>query len=493
MQEVPLKTGKSICSFCQTPIKNETETFLCPACNSPYHVECWIENKGCAVYGCNEKITDEESESSFRAAIINIEYLMNRNQYSEAIYEAKQLLRIEKRSSELKNLYNRAVALINNKMNLMSSGDEAFSKKDYKAAEAYYKNVLKYTDELEANFVNTRLEIIRDKIPEQNRRRIYYNILLIVLILAILSAIGYLGYYTFVLKEDREYAELVKSDKANDLKSMETMIGKYETFLREYPSGRKTERVKARIDKYSEQIAVNYFKDDWKLSLKYYSKVKDKLPSAESGDLFNKIYREAFSEYRTRMEAAKKLNSAGKYQESLNEIKNAALIVSSFPQSAIGKDTQLLERNMDILGKKISSAQKAVEVEKEIRESSKKLATLTGVSKNLVPVSARITGTAGIDLYVARETGTGANIAIRSLNEYKAGQLVNLMCYTGGKTTVEDDYEGTITVQLYMSAGEAGEIAEEANALEAEATSERLRNLRKQKTLLDSLLKLNLL
>ncbi|MBX7043477.1 MAG: hypothetical protein K1X85_11310, partial [Ignavibacteria bacterium] len=106
-----LKQGKNICSFCQTPIKNELESFFCPSCHSPYHKDCWLENKGCAVYGCGEKIIEDDQETSIRAAIINIEYLINRNQYSEAIYEAKQLLKVERRNSDLKNLYNKAVAL----------------------------------------------------------------------------------------------------------------------------------------------------------------------------------------------------------------------------------------------------------------------------------------------------------------------------------------------------------------------------------------------
>ncbi|MEZ4823073.1 MAG: hypothetical protein R2942_11880 [Ignavibacteria bacterium] len=160
------------------------------------------------VYGCGEKLVGDDEFTSVREAIINIEYLINRNQFSEAIYESKQLLAIDRRNAELKNLYNKAVSLINNKMNLMTSADEAFGKKDYKAAEVYYKNVLKYADEVEANFVNTRLEVAKEKIPEQKQKKvIYQNILIILIIIAIIGAIGYIGYYTFVLKEDREFSE----------------------------------------------------------------------------------------------------------------------------------------------------------------------------------------------------------------------------------------------------------------------------------------------
>ena len=273
MDENIYTTSKSICTFCHTPVKNELETFYCPSCSSPYHKDCWLENGGCAVYGCGEKIASDGEVSSIREAIITIEYLINRNQFSEAIYESKQLLKIDRRNAEIKNLYNKAVALINNKINLMTSGDEAFRKKDYKAAEIYYKNVLKYTDDIEQNFVTSRLEVAKEKIPEQNRRRIYQNILIILIIIAIISAIGYLGYYTFVLKEDRDFSELVNSDNATDLASMEKMLGKYENFLKVYPKGKNKEKVLNRINQYSYEIANRYYKDDWRFSLKYYNRI----------------------------------------------------------------------------------------------------------------------------------------------------------------------------------------------------------------------------
>ena len=110
MDENFYKTPKSICTFCQTPIKSESETFFCPSCTSPYHKDCWLENKGCAVYVCGEKVQGDEEYTSLREGIINIEYLINRNQYSEAIYESKQYLKIDRRNTELKNLYNKAVS-----------------------------------------------------------------------------------------------------------------------------------------------------------------------------------------------------------------------------------------------------------------------------------------------------------------------------------------------------------------------------------------------
>lgn len=489
-----LKQGRSTCSFCQTPIKNESEAFICPSCHTPYHKDCWLENKGCAVYGCNEKIRDDEQETSLRASIINIEYLINRNQYSEAIYESKQLLKVERRSTDLKNLYNKAVALINNKMNLMSSGDEAFGKKDYKAAEVYYKNVLKYTDELETNFVNTRLEIIKDKIPEQNRRRIYYNILLIVLIIAILSAIGYLGYYTFVLKEDREYAELVRSDKANDLSSMELMIGKYEAFLRDYGEGKYKTKVVARINNYANQIATGLSKEDWKLALKYYRRIAASIDQDEAKILYGKIYNSAFAEFRVRLENARKLNTSKKYAEALNELKNASQIIGSFPESALTKEASTIENNMNIINKKISSLHKSSEIEKEIREFNAQLSSIRSTGENTVNVTARVISQINPGSYVAKETGTGNQVLIKcSESTYAGGQVINIQCFPNGKVRLPEEHGGK-EVQSYVSFFDVENASLSASEdPERELLNERLKNLRRQKGKIDSILKLNLL
>lgn len=496
MNDSHSKSGKNICTFCQTPIKNEEEEILCPSCNSPYHTDCWIENKGCAVYGCGEKTNEEKGGYSLRESIINIEYLINRNQYSEAIFEAKQLLKIDRRSPELKNLYNKAVAIINNKINLMTSGDEAFGKKDFKSAEVYYKNVLKYTDEVETDFVNTRLEIAREKIPEQTRRRFFQNILIIAVILAILTAIGYLGYYTFVLKEDRDYSEVVKYDNGTDLASMEKVIGRYEIFLRNYPDGKNKTRALNRINQYSYQIASIYYKDDWKLALKYYNRISNYIDEKDSKILYNNIYNIAYNDFKQKISNAKKLNSVSKYSEALNELNNSKLILTSFPEANIKNENEIIESNILLLNKKISSIVKLNDLEREIREQDRVLKNLYYPgSNNSVLLDAKIIKKIEPDIYIGKENETENLIAIKSKNKtFKAGQFVKLESIYKGKQNISDENNNELSVSLYIPYPDKSEYeGVELSAIEREGIYERLKNLRNQKSKLDSLLNLNLL
>lgn len=41
-----------VCGVCQTGIVQGEQVGPCPSCASPFHVECWEENGGCAQYGC---------------------------------------------------------------------------------------------------------------------------------------------------------------------------------------------------------------------------------------------------------------------------------------------------------------------------------------------------------------------------------------------------------------------------------------------------------
>jgi hypothetical protein len=44
---------QALCAICQTPIAAGDSRAACPACNAGYHEECWNENGGCAIYGCD--------------------------------------------------------------------------------------------------------------------------------------------------------------------------------------------------------------------------------------------------------------------------------------------------------------------------------------------------------------------------------------------------------------------------------------------------------
>ncbi|HYG75183.1 MAG TPA: RING finger protein [Planctomycetota bacterium] len=50
--EAGTSTAGKLCSICQTGVIAGERIVYCPACNLPFHTECWKENGGCSAYGC---------------------------------------------------------------------------------------------------------------------------------------------------------------------------------------------------------------------------------------------------------------------------------------------------------------------------------------------------------------------------------------------------------------------------------------------------------
>ena len=42
----------NICPICCTKVEENDEAITCPDCQIIYHKDCWIDNNGCATYGC---------------------------------------------------------------------------------------------------------------------------------------------------------------------------------------------------------------------------------------------------------------------------------------------------------------------------------------------------------------------------------------------------------------------------------------------------------
>ncbi len=43
---------KNICPICCTIVEDSDESITCPDCKIIYHKDCWVDNDGCATYGC---------------------------------------------------------------------------------------------------------------------------------------------------------------------------------------------------------------------------------------------------------------------------------------------------------------------------------------------------------------------------------------------------------------------------------------------------------
>lgn len=65
--EASPEEGGRLCAICQTAIAPGELIGPCPSCASTFHEECWGENGGCAVYGCERMPQTVKAEGSSSA------------------------------------------------------------------------------------------------------------------------------------------------------------------------------------------------------------------------------------------------------------------------------------------------------------------------------------------------------------------------------------------------------------------------------------------
>ncbi|HCA42085.1 MAG TPA: hypothetical protein DEP28_02390 [Bacteroidetes bacterium] len=489
--------SKSTCQFCQSNFKQDVEIIICPQCSSLYHKECWIENSGCGVYGCNYKIKVDNAETlSIEEIKINIEYLINENKYHEAISECKKILKIDRKNSEIKKLYNTAVHLVNSKTKLIENGDISFENKDYKAAEIYYTNSFKYLDDEEKEFYKSRISIIKDKIPFERKKKIINTVLISVILLVIAGALGYGYYFYYFMEEDRAFAELEKNDSVNDIQKMEIQISKYENFLKRYKKPELLEKANDKINYFSGLIANEIYKSDWKNANKYLGKIDFVKNPVTYKELYSRILDEAKSEYKDRLNNAKKLDLQKKYEDSKNQIEDAIEIINLFPESDINADKQKLNSNLTLLNKKISSELKYSAINEEINEKSEELKKFGTVNNNLkvLNIKAKILEYSQPSTVIAKVIDSGNLVALRNPDvDLKIGEIIDFECIRNGFIEVNSTKQGLLNLPLYIPAY-FHETTYNLSGLspESESLEIRLDYLNDQKMKLDSILRMPL-
>ena len=132
-----------------------------------------------------------------------------------------------------------------------------------------------------------------------------------------------------------------------------------------------------------------------------------------------------------------------------------------YKRQDLAKETNILESNIYLLNKKISSIMKFNDLEREIREQDKELNNINSSgSGNTYLISARINKFIEPNIYLGKETGTEKIVAIKSENDFKAGQQINLECIARGKISVTDEDNQEKLTQLYIPLSEAVENSE---------------------------------
>ena len=487
------------CHYCQSKIKFSEDFIICPSCSAFYHKECWYENEGCAVYGCNYRIkTENENYTkafSSKELLIESEYLINRKKYPDAINKCIAVLNVEPDNLDAKLIYNRIVSLINIKLQLLEQADVAFLNKDFKTAEEYYKNSVKYLDDEEFAAVNSKLQVIKESIPKLRRKKKINNFITILIFAIILLTTGYFLYYYYFLQEERDFAVIEKSENTSDVDAMENEISKYERYVKKYSNGKFIDKAQDKIFYLSSTIIRKIYREDWKMAFTYLKKIDENSNPKTYNDLYKMIYEKAESEFKTFYSKAKKLDTQKKFIESKDELNKALNIADYFPESELSKEKSTLNISVNLINKKISYEKKINDIEKEINLKKEELRKIeTNDKSSIIQINAEIIEEKSPTLYIAKDNKENKFIAIRvNSGKYYEGQQVYFDCLDKGMITLYDNNQNEILLPLYkVYEKNFGNELFSSNNYEKESILQRLSYLNEQKVRIDSILNLKL-
>lgn len=484
-----------LCQYCQSRIKPSEDSFNCPACGSHYHTECWSEGGGCSVYGCSEKGSFHgkfaTEQKTIKEQLVHIEYLINKRKFTDAMNECSRILNADGSNVDAKELFNKCTSYLNTRIKLLESADEAFSKKDFKSASIFYKNYLKYCDEIEYDFVSSKLRFIDERIPQIKKQKFLLSMVYTALSFAILATIILSVYYFVFLNEEREFSEIRRGESVESVRDIEVYINKYERFLDKYEDGKMSDKAKERITSLSDLLIRKIYRDDWKTALTFLNKIDKNNAPKTYNDLFQLVYGRASEEFQSVILKAKNLDKNKKYSEAKAEIDKAMYILRYFPDTEIERKKQVLADNKNLLSKKLTLLIKYDNIESEIKKKTEELKEYGDIKNpDIVNIRARIIKKYGNRTYIARDAVTKKLMALKlDDGAYSLGEEISFDCTLNGKINVEDDYGNEIILPLYTK---SEYYPDSYPDYEKESILQRLNYLKSEKIKIDSVLKLGI-
>lgn len=483
-----------VCQHCQQSIDNESERYFCKSCGIAYHVRCWEKGNGCAVISCSQRniLLNPLFQSSVpvRELLIHIEYLFNVRKFNEAINECNRILNVDKNNIEAKVFYNRAISMMNVKMKIYESAEDSFKKKEFRAASMFYKDYLKYCDEEESEYINSKIKYLSELLPAIKRNRYILNTVYTFIILLIVLSAGFLAYRFIYLKENTEFAEIEAYDNLSDIKTLESQISKYEKFLMKYPDGKLKESAIDKIRKLSSAMALSICDQDWRTSLIYLKKIDSRENPITYKDIYGKILKSARNEFQSIKSEAKDLNDSKKFNEAKDKVEKSLALLDHFPSNEFEKERQSMYDSKNLLNKKLGLVIRVKDIEREIQNKTEELKKIEPEldTKNTVQILGKIMKKSS-DYVIIKSFDDKKLYAIKNENsKYEIGEEVVISGIKKGKADIKDDAGNQMLLPViydYSSNQFFGGNNEKENIIQ------RLSLLKGQKEKIDSLLKIS--
>lgn len=380
--------------------------------------------------------------------------------------------------------------MMNVKMKIYESAEDSFKKKEFRAASMFYKDYLKYCDEEESEYINSKIKYLSELLPAIKRNRYILNTVYTFIILLIVLSAGFLAYRFIYLKENTEFAEIEAYDNLSDIKTLESQISKYEKFLMKYPDGKLKESAIDKIRKLSSAMALSICDQDWRTSLIYLKKIDSRENPITYKDIYGKILKSARNEFQSIKSEAKDLNDSKKFNEAKDKVEKSLALLDHFPSNEFEKERQSMYDSKNLLNKKLGLVIRVKDIEREIQNKTEELKKIEPEldTKNTVQILGKIMKKSS-DYVIIKSFDDKKLYAIKNENsKYEIGEEVVISGIKKGKADIKDDAGNQMLLPViydYSSNQFFGGNNEKENIIQ------RLSLLKGQKEKIDSLLKIS--
>ena len=434
-----------ICQHCLICIDEESYRYFCKSCGMVYHIKCWEKGNGCAVLSCSQRniLLNPLFQSSVpvRELVIHIEYLFNVRKFNEAINECNRILNADKNNNEAKVFYNRAISMMNVKMKIHECAELSFKKKEFKAASMFYTDYLKYCDDEESEFIQSKIKYLSELLPAIKRSRYIVNSIYTFIVALIILSAGFLAYRFIYLKENTDFAEIESYEDLSNVKTMESQITKYEKFLVKYPDGKLKESVIDKIRKLSAQIALSICNDDWRTSLIYLRKIDPRENPVTYKEIYTEILNSAKKEFQLLKSEAKYMNENKKFYDAKDKIEKSLALLDNFPSNEFEKERQAMYDSKNLINKKLGLVIRVKDIEKEIAIKTEELKRMDPEPdmKNMIQLLGKVMKISGEYVIIKSFEDKKLYAVQNASNKFEIGEEVLINGIKKGKADISDD------------------------------------------------------
>lgn len=476
------------CPYCLKDIFLTEEFVVCPRCGRHHHKKCWDINNGCSVYDCRYQIEKPSADLILNPEklLVEVEYLYNIKCFEDAYIQCLKIIDLFPDYISAKILFNRICFVLSIKNNLLKRGEEALLKKDYLAAKKFYVDLLDYVKDSEKESLEQKINYIDYAVKDIERRKKQIRIFQLLVFGIIFISLVFLYVHLIIDADKREFYRITANIPETP-QMIEAQIIDLEQFLRKYPESTVSKDAIEKIAQLSDEYIKLIYHSDWKKAVKYLTRIDSLKYSGTYQQDYNLLLTSGKNIVNKLIDSARQLNNKTYYSHSRALLEQAREISVSL--NGMESLTEIVEKGIGILNRKISTGNKLNEVRKEIVEKKKQLETIKSELGSVEKKTFMVKSKRKKNLYLVEDLPMGTLCLLYTESQLIDNEVVDIICQKEKGRDIQLSGKDNFLPRYREFAVRNSEIVDgETLLLERASIEQRLNYLREMEKKLDSIL-----